>query len=82
MNEANAREELVAAGRMVFERRLTFASGGNISRRLDDRTMLITPSGTCKGLLAPEQMIRGPSFTATRCRAPPWPCLVDVFGPH
>ena len=58
MNEANAREELVAAGRMVFERRLTFASGGNISRRLDDRTMLITPSGTCKGLLAPEQMIR------------------------
>lgn len=58
MNEANARKELAAAGRMVFERRLTFASGGNISRRLDDRTMLITPSGTCKGLLAPEQMIR------------------------
>ncbi len=58
MNEEDARRQLAATGRLAFERRLTFGSGGNISCRLDERTMLITPSGTCKGMLAPEQMIR------------------------
>ena len=58
MNEEDARRQLATTGRLAFERRLTFGSGGNISCRLDRGTMLITPSGTCKGLLAPEQMIR------------------------
>jgi len=58
LNEEDARRQLAATGRLAFERRLTFGSGGNISCRLDERTMLITPSGTCKGMLAPEQMIR------------------------
>ena len=58
MNEEDARRQLAITGRLAFERRLTFGSGGNISCRLDRGTMLITPSGTCKGLLAPEQMIR------------------------
>ncbi|HHT75038.1 MAG TPA: class II aldolase/adducin family protein [Methanomassiliicoccaceae archaeon] len=57
MNEEDARKQLAATGRLAFDRRLTFGSGGNMSCRLDKRTMLITPSGTCKGLLAPEQMI-------------------------
>lgn len=58
MNEAEARLELAVVGKLVFDRRLTFGSGGNISCRLDEGTMLITPSGTCKGLLLPEQMIK------------------------
>ena len=58
MNEEDARRQLAATGRLAFGRRLTFGSGGNLSCRLDDRTMLITPSGTCKGLLEQEQMIR------------------------
>ncbi|NLI73998.1 MAG: class II aldolase/adducin family protein [Euryarchaeota archaeon] len=53
----NYREELAATGRLAFERRLTFGSGGNISCRLDEKTILITPSGTCKGLLTSNQMI-------------------------
>jgi len=58
LNEREAREQLAEAGRLAYERRLTFGSGGNLSCRLDDSAMLITPSGTCKGLLRPEQMIR------------------------
>ncbi len=56
--EEGAREELAAMGRLLYERRLTFASGGNISARLDEDTMLVTPSGKCKGLLLPQDMIR------------------------
>lgn len=58
MSEAEKREELASFGKLLYERRLTFGSGGNISCRLDEGTMLITPSGTCKGLLRPEQIIR------------------------
>jgi L-fuculose-phosphate aldolase len=43
---------------MLWERRLTYGNGGNISVRLEDGSMLITPSGACKGMLGPEQMIR------------------------
>jgi len=58
VNEEEGRQQLAAVGRLAYDRRLTFGSGGNISCRLDEGTMLITPSGTCKGLLRPEQMIR------------------------
>jgi L-fuculose-phosphate aldolase len=56
--ERELRQELADIARLVYDRRLTFGSGGNISARLDQRTMLITPSGRLKGLLRPEEMIR------------------------
>ncbi|MFU8773204.1 MAG: class II aldolase/adducin family protein, partial [Anaerolineales bacterium] len=36
-----------------------FISGfaGNLSARLDDGSILVTPAGTCKGDLTPEQLI-------------------------
>ncbi len=57
MNEASARRDLADIAHLSYDRRLTFGSGGNLSLRLDDRTALITPSGTIKGLLTPEKMI-------------------------
>ncbi len=58
MTEEALREDLAMIGRLVYDRRLTFGSGGNISVRLNDRSILITPSGACKGLLRPEEMIK------------------------
>ncbi len=57
-SERDLRTDLVRYGRMAYDRNLTFASGGNLSVRMDDRTMLITPTGTCKGMLSEEEMIK------------------------
>lgn len=67
--ELEARGQLAAVGKLVYERRLTFGSGGNISCRLDQDTMLITPSGTCKGMLQPEEVIRVNIKTGEYCGA-------------
>ncbi len=58
MNESKGRRDLADIARLSYDRRLTFGSGGNLSLRLDKGTILITPSGTIKGLLTPEQMIK------------------------
>lgn len=58
MDEERGRNDLATVSRLSYDRRLTFGSGGNLSLRLDASTVLITPSGTIKGLLSPEQMIR------------------------
>jgi len=47
---------LADTGRMLFDRRLTAGAGGNISVRVDGG-MMITPSGTCKGMLTADSMI-------------------------
>jgi len=41
----------------LYERRLTYSSGGNVSIRTEDG-VLITPSGKNKGLLKPEEMVK------------------------
>jgi L-fuculose-phosphate aldolase len=58
MDEGRGRKDLADIARLSYERHLTFGSGGNLSLRLDESTILITPSGTIKGLLSPEQMIK------------------------
>ena len=58
MNEDGLRRQLAEVGRLSYDRRLTFGAGGNLSVRLGGTSALITPSGTIKGLLSPDQMIR------------------------
>ena len=55
--EDKLREEIVLAGKLLYEKGLIVATDGNISTRLDDHTILITPSGLCKGLMTPDQLI-------------------------
>lgn len=50
-------EEIVQVGQLLYERGLIVATDGNISARLDDGTILITPSGLCKGRMTPDQLI-------------------------
>lgn len=58
MQEAEARDALTATCRMLYDRRLTVSAGGNMSVRLDDGSVLITPSGRNKGLVEPEELVK------------------------
>jgi ribulose-5-phosphate 4-epimerase/fuculose-1-phosphate aldolase len=51
----DARDALVAYGRSMFERRLTFGSSGNISVRTDDG-WLMTPTNVSLGTLDPARL--------------------------
>jgi L-fuculose-phosphate aldolase len=51
------REALVAAGRRLGARGLISAREGNVSVRLDDATLLITPAGRRKDELGPSDLI-------------------------
>ncbi|MBM4237697.1 MAG: class II aldolase/adducin family protein [Euryarchaeota archaeon] len=50
-SEKSIRKEIVDFGKLLYDRRLTFGTAGNISARAGEDRMLITPSGKCKGLL-------------------------------
>ena len=53
MTENQAREEICRVGKSLFDRGYVHASAGNISVRLDDDTLLITPTDACLGFLDP-----------------------------
>ena len=55
--EQALREEIVRVGRLMYERGLVVGIDGNVSARLDEDHVLCTPSGLCKGMMAPEQLI-------------------------
>ncbi len=48
---------IVEIGRIAYERGLLTANDGNISVRLPDGNILITPSGLCKGRLTPGDLL-------------------------
>jgi len=48
--------DVVRYGRLLYEKGLTTGTGGNISARVGD-IMIITPSGTCKGMLDPTELV-------------------------
>lgn len=56
-SEDALRLALVEVGRRLYERGLVVATEGNVSVRLDDRRLLATPTGTCKGFLTPDQLV-------------------------
>lgn len=55
--EQALREEIVRVGRLMYERGLAVAADGNISAPLDEGHVLCTPSGLCKGMMTPDQLI-------------------------
>jgi ribulose-5-phosphate 4-epimerase/fuculose-1-phosphate aldolase len=57
LSEATRQRDLiVAAGKSIFDRGLTAGSTGNISVRLSDSTMLMTPTNASLGSLDPERL--------------------------
>ena len=56
-NEAALRQEIVRVGQLMYDKSLVIGRDGNISARLNDHHILITPSGLCKGMMTEDQLI-------------------------
>jgi L-fuculose-phosphate aldolase len=51
------KNELIQIGQRLYERGFIAGTDGNISVRLDDDRILVTPSGLDKGRLAPDELV-------------------------
>lgn len=58
MNETEIRQAIKAAGVKLLDNGLVNGTWGNISVRIDDRYMMVTPSGIDYIRLKPEQMVK------------------------
>jgi L-fuculose-phosphate aldolase len=58
ITETLIRQQICEVGKLLYNKGMIAGSEGNISCRLPDGDILITPSGFCKGVLEPEQMVR------------------------
>ncbi|AXI47643.1 aldolase [Sulfitobacter sp. SK012] len=54
--ETHLREEITRFAKSLFDRGLTPGSSGNISARLSDGSLLVTPTGSSMGFLDPAQI--------------------------
>ncbi|RYH07681.1 3-oxo-tetronate 4-phosphate decarboxylase [Tropicimonas sp. IMCC6043] len=52
--EARLREQICLLAKSLYDRGLTPGSSGNISARMEDGRLLVTPTGSCFGRLDPE----------------------------
>jgi L-fuculose-phosphate aldolase len=55
--ETELRQEIVAIGKLVYDKGWVAANDGNISVRLDEARVLCTPTRVSKGMMSPEDMI-------------------------
>lgn len=55
--EHRLREAICWAGRRLYEQGFAAANDGNISARIDDNSILTTPTGVSKGELTPEMLV-------------------------
>lgn len=58
MNEYQLKKAIVRIARRLDQKGILTSTDGNLSALLDDGGTLITPSGSCKGELEPEQIVR------------------------
>jgi ribulose-5-phosphate 4-epimerase/fuculose-1-phosphate aldolase len=56
--ETKLRDQIVAVGKSLFDRGLTFGSTGNISARLSSGEILMTPTNASLGSLEPQRLSR------------------------
>lgn len=57
-NETFARKRLAECCHLLYDRNLTVSAGGNMSVRLNDHEILITPSGVNKGLVNEDDLVK------------------------
>ena len=50
-------EEIVAIGKRIYDKGFVASNDGNISVRLSNDRVLVTPSGVSKGFMQPSDMI-------------------------
>jgi len=56
MDESQARKLICEIGRLLYERSYVVSSDGNVSIRLDENTILATPTMTCKGRMTEDSL--------------------------
>jgi L-fuculose-phosphate aldolase len=57
ITERKHREDIVRFGRCLYDRGFIAATDGNLSVRLDENRLLITPTSMCKGHMQPEDLV-------------------------
>jgi L-fuculose-phosphate aldolase len=57
MNDDQLRRDIVEVGRRLWTRGYVASNDGNISVRLPDGRLLMTPTGVSKGFMSPEMMV-------------------------
>ncbi len=57
MSHHQQRAAIVEYGRILYERGFIAATDGNISLRLDEHRLLVTPTCMCKGMMSPEDLV-------------------------
>ena len=57
-NESFARRRLAECCHLLYDRHLTVSAGGNMSVRLGEDEILITPSGVNKGLICGDDLVK------------------------
>ena len=58
MNEQAIKEMICDVGRRMYNRNMVAANDGNISVKLNDNTILCTPTGVSKGFMTPEYICK------------------------
>jgi L-fuculose-phosphate aldolase len=57
VRERQSRQDIVRLGKMLHERGFIAACDGNLSVRLDENRVLVTPTGMSKGMMEPVDMV-------------------------
>ncbi len=55
---SQAREDICAIGKLLYDRGYVASNDGNISVRTGENELLITPSGVSKGRMTPQMLVR------------------------
>ena len=58
LNELTTRRDIVEAGRRMYLRGFVSGSDGNISARVADNEIIVTPSGVSKGFMTEDMLLR------------------------
>lgn len=58
MTEDEARKAVVEIGRRVYQSGYVGANDGNISCRIDDNVIIVTPTGVSKGFMTKEMLVK------------------------
>jgi L-fuculose-phosphate aldolase len=56
-SEQQHREDIVRFGKLLHQRNYVAATDGNLTVRLDDNTVLTTPTGMSKGMMEPDDLV-------------------------
>ena len=58
VNEYEIKKQICEIGKRIYNQGMVAANDGNVSAKLDDGTILATPTGMSKSFITPEKLIR------------------------